>query len=344
MRALVIEAFGIPAEVREVPEPGCPPDGVVIDVHATGLCRSDWHAWSGHDPDVVLPHVPGHEFAGVVTQTGPDVARLAAGDRVTVPFVLACGRCASCRAGAGQVCEDQRQPGFTLPGSFAERVAVPRADLNVVPLPDALDLVTAAGLGCRFATAHRAVTAHARVAAGEHVVVLGCGGVGLAAVMIAAARGAHVVAVDVAESALVLARAFGAAEVVRSTEPAAAVRDLTDGGAHVAIDALGSTATCAAGLASLRPRGRHVQVGLLLGADAVPPVPMGLVIARELQVFGSHGMAAADYPAMLAEIASGALRPDRLITGRIGLGELPGALAAMGEHPPTGVTVADPRR
>lgn len=343
MRALVVDSFGTRPELRTVPDPACPDDGVVIEVHATGLCRSDWHGWSGHDPGIVLPHVPGHEFAGVVAETGPAVTRIQIGDRVTVPFVCACGVCGTCRAGAHQVCENQFQPGFTAWGSFAELVAIPRADLNAVVLPDEIDFATAAALGCRFATAYRAVVAHGRVGAGDHVAVFGCGGVGLSAVMIAAARGAHVVAVDVSGAALALAAQFGAQDVVNSADAADRVRELTDGGAHVAIDALGGAATCRAGIESLRPRGRHVQVGLMVGQDAVAPVPMALVIAKELEIYGSHGMAAHEYPAMLADIASGSLQPQRVVTGHIGLAELVDALVTMDERPPVGALIVDPR-
>ena len=344
MRALVVEAFGAPPVVRDVPEPACPPDGVVLEVRATGLCRSDWHGWAGHDPDIALPHVPGHEFAGVVAEVGPNVTRVRAGDRVTVPFVCACGVCLTCRSGAPQVCEDQYQPGFTGWGSFAEQVAVPRADFNVVPLPADLDFATAAGLGCRFATAYRAVTAHGRVAAGNWVAVFGCGGVGLAATMISAARGAKVVAVDVSPAALDFAVRLGATAVVDagSSDPVEAITSITGGGAHVAIDALGGAATSRAAVECLRPRGRQVQVGLMVGDDAVSPMPMARVLARELEIHGSHGMAAADYPAMLAEIADDRLNPAALVAGRITLHDLAGpdgALATMGERPPTGTLV-----
>ena len=345
VRALVMDAFGSPPQVREVDDPACPPDGVVIEVRATGLCRSDWHGWAGHDPDIVLPHVPGHEYAGVVIEVGELVRTVHVGARVTVPFVCACGICPTCRQGDGQVCENQYQPGFTAWGSFAERVAVPRADVNVVALPDELGFATAAGLGCRFATAYRAVTAHGRVTASDHVAVFGCGGVGLAAIMIAAARGAHVVAVDISQAALELAEAVGAHDTVLSPDPAPHVRELTDGGAHVSVDALGGTQTCRAGIESLRPRGRHVQVGLMVGADANAAIPMALVLAKELELYGSHGMAARDYPAMLAEIANGTLRPDSLVTARVGLDALAGPtglLAQMGTTPPTGTTIIDP--
>lgn len=344
MRALVYDRFTEAPRLRDVPEPACPPDGCVVEVRATGLCRSDWHAWQGHDPDVRLPHVGGHEFAGVVREVGPLVQTVSVGQRVTVPFVCACGQCATCRAGAAQVCEDQYQPGFSGWGSFAELVAVPRADFNVVALPDELDFVTAAGLGCRFATAYRAVRAHGRVAPSEWVAVFGCGGVGLAATMIAAATGGRVIAVDVAPGALELARRFGAVATVDpgSEDPVAAVRRLTGGGAHVAIDALGSAATCVASVSCLRPRGRQVQVGLLVGDDARAAVPLDRVIAYELQLHGSHGMAAADYPAMLAEIAAGRLDPAAMVIGRIGLDELGPALVAMSSSSPTGLLVAVP--
>ncbi|MBA3781638.1 MAG: zinc-dependent alcohol dehydrogenase family protein [Nocardioides sp.] len=340
MQAVRYDAYGATPTLVDIPAPECPADGVLIEVRATGVCRSDWHAWQGHDP-VPLPQVPGHEFAGVIAAVGPEVTTRQVGERVTVPFVCGCGRCDYCAAGDAQVCPDQSQPGFTQPGSFADLVAVPAADLNVVPLPDKLDFVTAASLGCRFATAFRALTAHGRVRPGEWVAVHGCGGVGLSAVMIASKLGARVVAVDVSGSALELAAELGA-EVLVEGGPDAVRRVVaaTGGGAHVSLDAVGSTDTAVASVSSLRPRGRHVQVGLLLGEHATPPLPMGVVVAKELEIYGSHGMSARDYPAMLDLVASGALRPDRLVGAVIGLGDAGAALAAM-SHPATtaGVTV-----
>ena len=332
MRAVVVSEFGALPMVRDVPAPTVPADGVVLRVTATGVCRSDWHGWQGHDDDITLPHVPGHELAGVVVEVGPQVRSWAVGDEVTVPFVCACGTCATCLAGQQQVCERQRQPGFTDDGSFAELVAIHHADVNLVRLPDGMSPVTAAGLGCRFATAYRAVTVHGRVRAGDWVAVHGCGGVGLSAVMVAVAAGAQVVAVDVSPVARDAALAMGAAVVLDGTgDVAAQVHELTGGGAAVSLDALGSRATATASILSLRRRGRHVQVGLLLGADTAPPLPMGRVIGWELEVYGSHGMAAHEYPAMLARIASGELDPSRLVGRTIGLDEAPAALAALGD-------------
>ena len=340
MQAVQYDAYGATPVLVRVPAPDCPPDGVLIAVRATGVCRSDWHAWQGHDP-VPLPQVPGHEYAGVIHEVGRQVATRRVGERVTVPFVCGCGRCAYCAAGDAQVCPDQLQPGFTGPGSFAELVAVPAADLNVVPLPDDLDFVTAASLGCRFATSYRALTAHGQVRRGQWVAVHGCGGVGLSAVLIASALGARVVAVDVSEPALRMAAELGAEVVVDGGSDAARrVVEATGGGAHVSLDAFGSTDTAVASVYSLRPRGRHVQVGLLLGDDATPPLPMGVVLAKELEIHGSHGMAARDYPAMLDLVASGTLQPGRLVGSVIGLAEAGPALVAMSRQATTaGVTV-----
>ncbi len=327
MRALVYDAVGAPPRLQQVPEPACPADGVVVAVAATGVCRSDWHAWRGHDP-VQLPHVGGHELAGTVKAVGPEVRRFAVGDRVTTPFVNGCGRCEVCAAGNPQVCPDQTQPGFTGPGSFADLVALHAADLNLVRLPDALGFVEAAALGCRFATAYRALTAHARLQRDEWLAVHGCGGVGLSAVAIGAALGAKVVAVDLSPAALALARALGAQATICSADPVPELSAVTGGGAHASVDAYGSPATAAASIRSLRRRGRHVQVGLLLD-PAGTALPMDVVIGRELELYGSHGMAAADYPPMLELVVSGGVRLDALVGAVVSLADVPAALAAM---------------
>ena len=334
MRALVFDSFGGPLEVRKVPTPEPPDGGVVVRVAASGICRSDWHGWQGHDPDVVLPHVPGHELAGAVAAVGAGVRNWRVGDRVTVPFVNACGTCEQCAAGEQQVCVRQTQPGFTHWGSLAEFVALDAADVNLVAVPEELDLATAAALGCRYATAFRAVVHVAKVQAGEWVAVHGCGGVGLSAVQIAAAAGARVIAVDVAPGALALARELGAEHTVDGGgDVPAAVVELTGGGAHVSLDALGAAVTCANSIRCLRPRGRHVQVGLLPPAQGRPEVPMERVIGLELQVLGSHGMAAHAYPELLGLIAAGRLDPRPLITRRLALAEAGTALAEVGRQP-----------
>jgi alcohol dehydrogenase len=341
MRAVLFERFGEAPRVTAVADPPPAADGVVVKVEATGLCRSDWHGWMGHDPDVRLPHVPGHELAGTVVAVGRDVTRWRVGDRVTVPFVAGCGRCAQCHSGNHQVCEAQIQPGFTCWGSFAEYVGLGYADTNLVRLPESLDFATAASLGCRFVTSFRAVVDQGRVTAGEWVAVHGAGGVGLSAIMIASAAGANVVAIDIADDKLAFAKEIGAVATVdaSATDVVEAVREITKGGAHVSIDALGHPTTCVNSILCLRRRGRHVQVGLLLGEQARPPVPMDRVIAYELEIRGSHGMQAFRYAAMMEMIAAGRLAPQRLVGRRMSLDEAPAALMAMDRFEGKGISV-----
>ncbi len=340
MRAVVFNEFGGVPVVTEVPEPSPPPGGVVLRVEATGLCRSDWHGWRGHDPGIVLPHVPGHELAGTVAEVGSGVRGWAVGDRVTVPFVCACGDCRECRAGDHQVCPNQQQPGFTYWGSFAEYVAVPYAEVNLVRLPDEIGFTAAASLGCRFATAYRGVARVGAALPGEWLVVFGCGGVGLSAVMIGTALGARVVAVDVSESALAAAAGFGAEHTVPAGAAAVErLRELTDGGPQVTVDAIGAVDVVQQALSVLRPRGRHVQLGLLPGAVTLE---VSALIARELQWVGSHGLAAHDYPALLELVRSGAVRPDALVGREIGLADVPAALVELDRGRPTGMTVIRP--
>ena len=344
MKAVWFDQFGELPVVREVADPEPSPAGVVVRVEATGLCRSDWHGWLGHDADIALPHVPGHELVGVIDAVGPLVTRFTVGQRVTVPFVCACGDCPECAGGNGQVCRNQTQPGFTHWGSYAERVALHHADVNLIAVPDDLDAGAAALLGCRFATSYRGLVHQAKLVAGETLVVIGCGGVGLSAVMIGAALGARVIAVDISVDALAAAARAGATYTVNSSAMTDAavverLRLLSDGGAQVSVEALGRENTVGIAIRSLATRGRHVQIGLL-AED--PVVPLGLVIGRELAVLGSHGMPASDYPELMALVASGRLRPQDLISTRIPLAEAPAALAAMSAPlPAAGVTLID---
>jgi alcohol dehydrogenase len=345
MKAVFYDSFRGPIEIGELTDPEPPEHGVLIEVGASGVCRSDWHGWMGHDADIrAFPHVPGHELAGTIVEAGSAVTLWSPGDRVTTPFVCGCGDCPECDDGNQQICDHQTQPGFTHWGSFAELVAVHHADVNLVALPEDLDFVTAASLGCRFATSFRGIVHQGRVRGGEWVAVHGCGGVGLSAVMIAAARGARVIAIDIDDDALDLAVAAGAAATVNPAEGEDVVeriRQLSGRGAHLSIDALGSVVTAVNSVSCLRKRGRHVQIGLLEGDQRRPRLPMELVIANELEILGSHGMQAHCYPEMLALVAEGRLRPDRLIGKTLSLDDAPTELAAMDDFGCTGIAVID---
>ncbi len=344
MRAAIFEEFGKPLSIQNVPDPKPTDNGVVIKVKATGLCRSDWHGWMGHDPDISLPHVPGHELAGIIEATGKNVIHWKVGERVTLPFVCACGVCPQCVSGNHQVCDRQFQPGFTHWGSFAEYVAIDRADINLVRLPEDMDFVTAASLGCRFVTSFRAIVDQGKVCAGQWVAVHGCGGVGLSAIMIANAIGAQVVAIDIADDKLEFAKSIGAVSTINASKVdnvVEIVREITGGGAHVSLDALGSPTTCFNSIANLRKRGKHIQVGLMLAEHRQPAVPMDKVIANELEILGSHGIQAYKYSLLFDMIHNGKLDPSKLIGKRITLEESLKELTDMDSFSGIGVKVID---
>ena len=342
MRAVFYQQFQGPVEIREVPNPKVSPGSVIVKVEATGLCRSDWHGWMGHDPDIVLPHVPGHELAGRIVEIGSEIRNFKVGDRVTVPFVSGCGHCPECVSGNHQVCDHQFQPGFTAWGSFAEFVEIKYADINLVRLPEEIDFVTAASLGCRFITSFRTVIDQGKVTAGQWVAVHGCGGVGLSAIMIAAAAGANVIAVDIDDEKLKLAKEVGANILINARKVenvSEKVKRTTVRGAHISIDALGSQETCFNSISCLRKRGKHIQVGLMTGDHKQPKIPMDKVVANELEIIGSHGMQAFRYTEMFEMIKTGKLKPELLVGKTISLEEAPEALINMDKFTNVGVTV-----
>jgi alcohol dehydrogenase len=345
MKAALLEAFETPLVVQDLTEPDVPDDGVVVDVRACGICRSDWHGWKGTDPDIALPHVPGHELAGVVVETGPRCHAFSPGDRVTVPVILGCGHCPTCRTGELTICDRQYVVGFTGWGAFAERVAVPYADVNLVRLPDDMSFEVAAALGCRTTTAFRGVVDRGGLRGGEVLAVHGCGGVGLSAVMIGAAMGATVVAVDIVDEKLELARALGATHTVNAAatdQVGLAIRDLTDGGAHVSIEALGITDTLLNSLRGLRKLGRHVQIGQPLESHATPEVPLlETVYSRQISLMGSRGLPAHRFSALFEMIGAGRLDPARLIRNRIALEQASEVFTLMDDYADVGVTLID---
>ncbi|MDN3656229.1 zinc-dependent alcohol dehydrogenase family protein [Ferruginibacter paludis] len=342
MKAAYYESFKGPVAIVQLPDPSPAANEVIIRVKASGLCRSDWHGWQGHDSDIHLPHVPGHELAGIIVATGSAIRNWKTGDRVTVPFCVGCGTCVQCSNGQQQICDHYYQPGFTGWGSFAEFVRIPFADDNLVRLPDAMDFVTAAVLGCRFITAWRGVTTQGALKAGDFIAIHGCGGVGLSAIMIAATVGAVPIAVDIDDTKLAFAKSIGAAFAINARETVSVPDEIlafTKGGAHVSADALGSRQTCGNSIRCLRKQDKHIQLGLMAGSEANPPIPMGEVIARELQLIGSHGMQAHQYPGMLEWISSGKMQPEKLLGKIITLEESCLELTDLNSFRNTGVTV-----
>jgi alcohol dehydrogenase len=342
MRVAIYETFQGPINIQNVEDPTPEKHGVIISVKATGLCRSDWHGWMGHDTDIELPHVPGHEFAGTVEAIGKNVKNFQIGDRVTAPFVCGCGSCGQCLSGNHQVCDHQSQPGFTHWGSFAEYVALDYADINLVKLPEEINYINASLLGCRFITSFRAIVAQGKVSGGQYVAIHGCGGVGLSAIMIARALGAQVIAIDINDKTLDFAKELGAMATInaaQNTNIVEHIKSISHGGVHVSLDALGSANTCYNSIANLRKRGKHIQVGLMTENHKNPKIPMDLILANELEIKGSHGMQAYKYPDMLEMIKNGKLHPEKLIDKTISLKESTLALPNMDKFDHKGVWV-----
>jgi alcohol dehydrogenase len=346
MKAATYHEFAGGISLETLPDPAPAPDGAVIQVEATGLCRSDWHGWRGHDPDIkTFPHVPGHEFAGVVVEVGRDVSRDFIGKRVTVPFVAGCGACIECQRRNQHICDAQYQPGFNGWGSFAEYVAVRYANGNIVPLPESISSVAAAALGCRVATSFRAVAIQGAVEREEWVAVHGCGGAGLSAVMIAHALGARSIAVDIRDEPLALAKRLGAEVVLNARHVAdipSAIYDITGRGADLSLDTLGSATTLGNSILSLRKLGRHVQVGHLTDQETLPARLVRRMIGHELDMKGSHGLQAHAYPGLFNLIRAGKLDPTLLVERSATLDEAPAALESLQEYHGCGVTIFTP--
>jgi len=351
MRAAVIEKLNQLPTVGEVPDPECPPDGAIVRVEANGICRTDWALWTGNfwtgGPELSLPFVLGHEFAGTIEEIGTEVRSWRKGDRVTFPMNPGEGTCEMCRAGNHQVCAHFASlvPGVSYWGSFAEYVAIRYADVNLVALPQTLSSTDAASLGCRYMAAFHGLIDQARVRGGEWVAVHGAGGgMGLAAVQIATAIGANVIAVDISEDKLAAARELGAVRGVHAhhDDPAEAIKELTGGGAHVSVDAVGIAATCRASVRSLRIRGRHLQLGHTTPAEQGEiALPIDLMMIRELEFLSGFGMAGHRFGTMLNMIKAGRLDPGRIVSRRIGLVQAGDALKAMESYETLGVVVID---
>ncbi|NRA99275.1 MAG: alcohol dehydrogenase catalytic domain-containing protein [Rhodobacteraceae bacterium] len=340
MRAAQLTGWRAPLEITTLPDPDCPPDGVVLDVLACGVCRSDWHAWTGSDPDVLLPHVPGHEYCGTVVEVGPNVTQWAVGDRVIAPFILACGTCSDCQSGHQTICTIQVLPGFNAPGAFAERVAVPYADANLTELPEDMDPALAAALGCRVTTAWHALTGRAALQPGEWLAVWGAGGVGLAAALLGKAMGARVVVADVVAEKLDHALVLGIdAAVDARGDAVGAIRELTKGGADVAVEALGIEATTANALKCLRKLGRMVQVGMPAGAHAEMRLPWDAVYSGQLAIYGTRGMPAHRYPSLLSLMAAGAVDLSPIVARRVPLSAATEELAIFDGPAAPGIAV-----
>lgn len=342
MKAAIYSTFNGAIEIKQVDDPVVNETGAIIEVKASGICRSDWHGWKGHDPDIQLPHVPGHEFSGIVKEVGSKVTLFQIGDRVTVPFCCGCSTCPQCLKGNQHICDQHFQPGFTHWGSFAQYVQIKNADFNLVKLPSSIDFVSAAGLGCRFITAFHGIVNQGKVDNSMFVAIHGCGGVGLSAIMIAAVYGAKVIAIDINEENLQKAKSFGAEYTINASreEVVDKVLEITKGGANVSMDALGNIETSTNSINCLAKKGKHIQVGIL-GSENTIIVSTADLIAKEIELIGSHGMPLANYNTIFDLISNNKIDLSLLIDRTVKLEDVDKELLNMDTYRNSGMVIID---
>ena len=331
MKALVKTAPGPGGlEFRDLPDPVAGLGQVVMAVRAAALCGTDVHIAHGTHA-VRPPLVLGHELAGVVAALGPGVSGVFPGERITTETDASfCGECAFCRAGDQHLCPHRTAIGTTVDGGFAELVAIPAAGVH--RLPDGLDFVAGA-LTEPLAVAVRAVVERAAVGAGEEVVVVGPGTIGLLAAQVALARGAAVTVAGLGrhEARFRLARRLGIARTAALDVPgerdAAAVG--RDGlGVDTVIECSGAPDMIAAGLGLLRKGGRLVQVGLTGGRSV--PLELDPFVHRELTLVASRGKRPSCFRMALVLVAGGRVTPGPLVTHRFALGDWEAAFETAG--------------
>jgi len=341
MRAAVVREFNADLSIERLPDPDCPSNGVVLEVAACGVCRSDFHGWVGEHPKVSSGSVLGHEYCGTVVAAGAQ-AKHKIGDRLIAPFILGCGDCPACATGKSNTCESAIVPGFGTQGAYAEYVAVP-FDHNLVHLPQTLSPALAAGLGCRVTTAWHALTDRAAVQTGEWVAIHGTGGIGLSSLLLAKMLGARVIAVDIVDDKLAHAKMLGADATVNAAteDAAAAIRDITGGGAQVSIEALGIAATTNASVECLAVLGRHVHVGMPAG-DGMMQINMRAIYAKQLAFYGTRGMPSWKYPKLLDMIERGDVDLSPMLDREVPLSGASAELRAMhGATPPGTAVITD---
>jgi D-arabinose 1-dehydrogenase-like Zn-dependent alcohol dehydrogenase len=339
MKALVVEDVK-KMVVKEVADPTIDENGILVNVKANGVCRSDWHVWAGDLP--MSAPVMGHELSGVVEEVGRNVKNFKRGDRVIVPFSGSDGSCPHCLKGNTHLCDSFLVPGIAYSGGYGEYVAVPLGDRNVIHMPEEVSFTDGAALGCRFMTAFEGIVGKVDVQPGEWVAVYGCGGVGLSAINIATAVGANVIGVDINDNNLNLAKEMGAVYTInsRNTDPIEAIKELTKGGADVSVDALGISQTCVSAINSLRKKGRHLQIGVTTKTEGgFISLPIDHMIINEIKLETTLGMPAHRFHSMLPLVANGRLNPGRMVTREVSLSEVNAIFEDMSNFATTGTFV-----
>lgn len=321
MKAAVFYGSGQPLKVEEVPTPTPGAKEVLVKVAACGLCHTDLHYLDHGVPTFKKPPlILGHETSGTISGVGSEVSQWQEGDRVLLPAVYGCGECEMCRTGRENICERMVMFGNNVDGGYAEYVLAPAKDVLV--LPDEIPLVEGAIIADATTTPYHAVVNRGQVKPGDWVVVFGCGGIGLNLVQVADAMGARVVAVDIMDEKLEWAKRLGAQVVLNPQNVERVdkeIRKLTGGGADVAFEAIGNPSTQAQTFASLRTGGRFVVVGF---SGKPMTLDTGRVMYREMEILGSLGCRAVDYPKVIQLALQGKIKVVELVTARFSLDDI----------------------
>ena len=336
MRALVLEQFNGPFVSKDVPTPTIAPHEALVRVRNVGVCGTDVKIRADRMGLGVIPLIMGHEIAGEVAEVGSDVRGFAPGDRVVVNFYITCGRCQFCRVGRDTLCAEVRQHGFSIDGGFAEYVKTP--GVNLCKVPDHVSLEAACILGDAVATSYHAITRRAQVRPGTTLALIGVGGVGLHALQMARLAGGWVIAVDVNDARLELARSLGADAVVDARRGPfhEAVRKLTGGqGVDVVLELVANAQTLPSSYQSVKRAGRLVFVGYTPGLP-LPVMPHELV-RNELEIVGSRANSKQELAETMELVAQGRIKPivDRVIP----LADIEDAFTALREGRPLGRNV-----
>lgn len=327
MKAAVYYTGEKKLRIEDWPRPVPGAGEVLVRIVACGVCHTDLHYLEHGVPTFKKPPlVLGHEGAGIVEEVGTGVETLTKGRRVLIPAVVSCGHCEYCRRGRENICTTMQMFGNNRDGCYAEYVTAPAKDLFL--LPDSIPLEEGCVIADALSTPYHAVKNRGRVELGEVAVVLGCGGVGVNVVQVAAAAGAIVTAVDVADRKLEWAKEFGASQTYNPTgrEALKELRKMTGGGPDIVFEAIGKSATIQLAYDLVRPGGRVCVIGY--SAEAFPFSPAKLMY-REVSIFGSLGCRGVDYPPLIRLVEKGKLDCRRMVTHRLPLERIDEAFDLM---------------
>jgi propanol-preferring alcohol dehydrogenase len=320
VQAAVFYGPNQPLRLERWPQPELNAGEILVRIAACGLCHTDLHYIDHGVPTVKHPPmILGHEASGIVVQVASDVETFQGGERVLLPTILACGRCAACLSGRENICQNNKMLGNDVDGAFAEYAKVPAHEVFI--LPEEIPLVEGSIIADALTTPYHAVKNRAEVRAGDTVVVFGCGGVGLNVVQFAHLSGGIVIAVDISEEKLEWARKLGANITIngREGDVARKIRRLTSGGADIAIEAIGNPSTIQEAFVSIHPGGRLVVLGY---TDQNISFHGGRIMYREMEIRGSLGCRHVDYPRVIELVRNGSVQLLPLVTGRFQLADI----------------------